>query len=135
MDAIKAPGEPRPLPVLHISERVVQSRGLKRTYAQLGRVPYVVFKLGSVLMIAPDIDIPATPPVPRPMDCFQLLLQLDSAVRPGVSEAHFRALFARCTCGLVMTRRAIKAHYCMEAITARDAEVIDLTETDTEADE
>ena len=72
MDAIKAPGEPCPLPVLHISERVAQSRGLKRTYAQLGRVPYVIFKLGSVLMIAPDIDIPATPPVPQPMDCFQL---------------------------------------------------------------
>ena len=53
------------------------------------------------------------------------LLQLDAAIRPGLTQAHFHLLFVRCTCGLVMTRRAYPAHYCV-----KEPEVVELTDID-----
>lgn len=58
------------------------------------------------------------------------LLQLDSPVRPGLTETDFWALFVRCACGLVMTRRASRAHYCV----GQEDEVIDLTVSDVETE-
>jgi hypothetical protein len=40
------------------------------------------------------------------------LLRLDCPAKPGLSEAEFRHLFAKCICGLVMTRRVFKDHLC-----------------------
>lgn len=57
---------------------------------------------------------------PRP-DTFTLLLKLDSWRTPGLSVAEFRNLFARCRCGLIMTRRVFDDHQCAPT------EVIDLT--------
>jgi hypothetical protein len=53
------------------------------------------------------------------------LLQLDAAVQPSLTQAHFRSLFMRCTCRLIMMRRAYHAHYCV-----KEPEVIDLTDID-----
>jgi len=58
------------------------------------------------------------------------LLQLDSPVRPGLTETDFWALFVRCICGLVMTRRASRAHYCV----GHEDEVIDLTTVTSDAE-
>lgn len=33
-------------------------------------------------------------------------------MRPGLSQAEFKRLFAQCQCGLVMTRRAFDRHIC-----------------------
>src|SRR6202044_4148773 len=38
--------------------------------------------------------------------------RLNSSVSPGLSEAEFRGLFAKCRCGLITTRRVFKAHNC-----------------------
>jgi hypothetical protein len=61
-----------------------------------------------------------------------LLLQLDSAIRPGLSETDFRSLFGKCRCGLIMTRNAFGAHYCPIEGVAAEPEVIELTDTDDE---
>jgi hypothetical protein len=57
---------------------------------------------------------------------FDLLLQLDSAVHPGLTIVQFLGLFSRCRgCELVMTRNALRVHYCQ----SEDAlDMIDLTE-------
>jgi hypothetical protein len=54
-----------------------------------------------------------------------LLELLDSRVRPGVTDDEFQALFVRCECGLILTRRAFRDHNCSK-------EVIDLTGEDTD---
>jgi hypothetical protein len=41
------------------------------------------------------------------------LILLDSCTRPGLSEAEFHRLFAKCRCGLVMTRRVFGMHVCI----------------------
>jgi hypothetical protein len=74
-----------------------------------------------------------------------LLHRLDSRVKPGLSEPEFRRLFAKCVCGLVMTRRVFWDHDCVEndvidltSDTSEDASeasgqvIIDLTDTDSE---
>ena len=58
------------------------------------------------------------------------LLQLDSPVRPGLTETDFGALFVRCICGLIMTRRASRVHYCVR----HEEEVIDLTTVTSDAE-
>jgi hypothetical protein len=57
-----------------------------------------------------------------------LLLQLDAAVRPGITESDFRSVFTRCdVCGLIMTRSASGAHYCANnpTVTNDEAEITD----------
>ena len=72
-------------------------------------------------------------PVMRPETAFDRLLRLDSWTRPGLSEAEFNRLFAKCHCGLVMTRRVFRNHICaMAAAAARNPPVvIDLTSDDS----
>src|SRR5882762_2915237 len=53
------------------------------------------------------------------------LIRLDSWVRPGLSETEFRALFAKCKCGLITTRRVFTDHTCIQV--ALPSVVIDLT--------
>jgi hypothetical protein len=60
-------------------------------------------------------------PVRRYDNVLNQLLQLDSWAGPWLSETEFRSLFAKCPCGLVMTRKIFEDHVC-----ARPA-VIDLT--------
>jgi hypothetical protein len=40
------------------------------------------------------------------------LLKLDSPLTAGIPEAEFNRLFAKCRCGLVMTRRNFEHHVC-----------------------
>jgi hypothetical protein len=56
----------------------------------------------------------------------QLLLQLDSHVRAGITEDEFYRLFVRCSnCGLFMTKRVFDEHVCQN-------ELIDLTLDDSD---
>ena len=55
------------------------------------------------------------------------LLKLDSFIRAGVPEAEFYSLFAKCRCGLVMTRRVFGNHVCAVATAIVPPTVIDLT--------
>lgn len=71
------------------------------------------------------------------------LLKLDSCIRAGIPEAEFNSLFAKCRCGLVMTRRVFGQHVCAPATNlpiiidltsdSEDGGVIDLT-TDSDDD-
>jgi hypothetical protein len=56
----------------------------------------------------------------------ELLLQLDAPTRPGLTENDFVALFARCHCGMIVTKRSFLAHYCQSI----KVEIIDLTGED-----
>ncbi|KAI0374581.1 hypothetical protein BV20DRAFT_1048641 [Pilatotrama ljubarskyi] len=47
-----------------------------------------------------------------PEDAFARLLRLDSYRNPGLSVRRFQALFTKCQCGTVMTRRAYAWHDC-----------------------
>jgi hypothetical protein len=47
--------------------------------------------------------------------------------RPGLSEQEFKDLFAKCPCGLVMTRRSFKGHTCAQPQQGSGSQVIDLT--------
>jgi hypothetical protein len=68
------------------------------------------------------LDVPPEIPTNRANPSALLkLLQLDAAVRPSLTQAHFRSLFVKCICGLIMTRRGYHAHYCV-----KETEVIDL---------
>jgi hypothetical protein len=51
-------------------------------------------------------------PIRRADATLDHLFKLDSWAEPGLTEANFKALFARCRCGLVMTRRVFKDHVC-----------------------
>jgi hypothetical protein len=82
-----------------------------------------------------DIRNESLPTVRRPQDnCRRkpplLLLQLHSAVRPGLSQRDFRSLFAKCACGLIMTRSAFRSHYC--AIERVEPDVIEITDSEGE---
>ena len=60
---------------------------------------------------------------------FDLLLQLDSVVKPGITEEEFEQLFARCrVCRHYMTRRMTTFHECKAMGRVNLADVIDLTE-------
>jgi hypothetical protein len=57
-----------------------------------------------------------------------LLFKLDSCHEPGLTEVEFRALFYKCQCGVVATKRTFQRHACHS-----QHEVIDLTcESDDE---
>jgi len=62
------------------------------------------------------------------------LLRLDSCIRAGVPEAEFNRLFAKCRCGLVMTRRVFRQHVCAVAPATNPPIIIDLT-SDSEDNE
>jgi len=65
-------------------------------------------------------------PVQSVTSPFEKLLQLDACTRPGLTVEDFVALFARCHCGMIVTKRAFRMHYCQSA----KVEIIDLTEED-----
>lgn len=71
-------------------------------------------------------SLQSQPPVRRPETVVEQLLRLDSSRRPGLFESEFKRLFAKCSCGLIMTRRVFKDHICIPALAAPPV-VIDLT--------
>ena len=70
------------------------------------------------------------PPPNRRRKPLLQLLQLDSAVRPGLSELDFRALFAKCGCGLIMTRKAFGSHYCATPSQPGVDDIIEITDSE-----
>jgi len=68
-------------------------------------------------------------PATRPESVFSLLMRLNHSDRPGLTEAEFAQLFARCDCGLVVTRRVFHRHECAQATRAQRTApgIIDLT--------
>jgi hypothetical protein len=66
------------------------------------------------------------PPKLGPVEVFNLLLRLDSAVNPGLTSREFLDLFMKCNrCGLTTTRRVFQSHNCVTEV--EDKEVVDLT--------
>jgi len=57
-------------------------------------------------------------PARGPETPIEQLLRLDTSRRPGLSELEFTKLFARCSCGLIMTRRVFRDHICIPAVQA-----------------
>jgi hypothetical protein len=56
---------------------------------------------------------------------FNLLLKLDAAANPGITEVEFHNLFAKCgTCRMFTTRRAFQSHEC---VAFQEGDVVDLT--------
>lgn len=72
-----------------------------------------------------DIPLIATyeRPVKAPDIILNQLMRLHSSDAPGLPEAEFRKLFAKCRCGLVMSRGVFGNHVCQPVI-------IDLTGDD-----
>ena|SRR5271170_1532556 len=68
-------------------------------------------------------------PAEAPKPLLRQLLRLDSLTRPGLPDAEFSSLFAKCRCGLVMTRRVFIGHVCAVAVVQKQhpATIIDLT--------
>jgi len=68
-------------------------------------------------------------PVKGPESALDRLLRLDSWIRPGLSGPEFNRLFARCNCGLIMTRRVFRNHICAAApaVARNPPAIIDLT--------
>ena len=80
-------------------------------------------------------SLPAERPARGPETVIEQLLRLDTSRRPGLSDTEFKKLFAKCSCGLIMTRRVFLGHICaptLQAIPAIDlapdvSDVTDLT--------
>jgi hypothetical protein len=53
------------------------------------------------------------------------LEKLDFFYRPGLTESEFKRLFAKCRCGIIVTRRMFHMHECMKEVV-----VVDLTVED-----
>jgi hypothetical protein len=68
-------------------------------------------------------------PIRGPETVLDRLLRLDSWARSGLSESEFNRLFAKCRCGLIMTRRVFRGHICAVAVGTmrKKPAVIDLT--------
>ncbi|KIM73385.1 hypothetical protein PILCRDRAFT_15292 [Piloderma croceum F 1598] len=68
-------------------------------------------------------------PIRGPETVLNRLLRLDSWARSGLSESEFNRLFAKCRCGLIMTRRVFRGHICAVAAGTmqKTPAVIDLT--------
>jgi hypothetical protein len=64
-------------------------------------------------------------PARHPETSIDKFLKLDSWGRAGLRETEFKKLFAKCACGLVMTRRVFQDHDCVVAVVPRT--IIDLT--------
>jgi len=56
-------------------------------------------------------------PLRGPETIVEQLLRLDTSGRPGLTESEFKMLFAKCVCGLIMTRRVFRDHICATAVT------------------
>ena len=124
------------------AEMHMVSRGRPTDSEHYGKIK----RLWSLTMNAEiDLRMIRICPAPNmgPKAVFDLLLRLDSIIEPGLSEAEFYKLFAKCdACGLVMTRRVFQSHECAiivvdsedeeEAmlIVDSDDEVVDLTMID-----
>ncbi|KIM72923.1 hypothetical protein PILCRDRAFT_15689 [Piloderma croceum F 1598] len=76
--------------------------------------------------ILSSIPIYEQPPT-QDLTAIDQLLRLDAWVRPGLSELEFTQLFAKCPCGLIMTRRVFKDHKCFVIPTRPPPAIIDLT--------
>ncbi|KIM74573.1 hypothetical protein PILCRDRAFT_92530 [Piloderma croceum F 1598] len=103
--------------------------GIERMYSKRGLL-LRMYPVRPVAMRAPSpivymalpgsnddfVNLPAIPtyepPARMPESLIIRLLRLDSWARPGLSEAEFCKLFAKCRCGLVMTRRVFRNHVC-----------------------
>jgi len=111
--SIRSPDTPPPPPVYYVpgsDQRAGYfSAGLSRTSNSRGPLP-------SLLTFEQPSRGPET--------TLDRLMRLDSWARPGLPEADFKRLFAKCRCGLVMTQRVFKNHIC--AVAAAPV-VIDLT--------
>jgi hypothetical protein len=69
------------------------------------------------------------PPAMTPVEVFNVLLRLDSAVNPGLTIAELLDLLMRCDqCGSVTTRRVFQSHECV--MKDADEDVVDLTQED-----
>jgi hypothetical protein len=57
------------------------------------------------------------------------LIRLGQSDRPGLPEAEFVELFARCRCGLIVARRVFHQHECLPAPAPKWTKpiIIDLT--------
>jgi hypothetical protein len=136
--------EQAPPPVLHISEDILlvgRGRPLRRTYAVLGNARTFISMLKlTVLSDINDINADAADLIFQhnvlvrtncPKTISSLLELSDSQIRPGVTKAEFRMLFARCNCSLTLTCDISNQHRCSkEIIDLTEEEVIDLTQDD-----
>ena len=86
-----------------------------------------------ILLVHPVVPLPFIwrheRPTRRPETGLDQLLKLDSWINPGISEADFGKLFARCCCGIITTTRVFKDHICATPIVP---DIIDLTGDVTE---
>jgi len=87
--------------------RILRLPGLGRSIVSHGR------QSERSLDIVTSIPVYARPPK-HPEAVFDRLLRLDSLARPGLSSAQFIKLFAKCACGLIMTRRVFREHECAQ---------------------
>jgi hypothetical protein len=55
-------------------------------------------------------------PVKAADSIWSRLIKLNSSHTPGLTAAEFRMLFAKCRCGLVMTKRVFRNHTCQVVI-------------------
>jgi hypothetical protein len=113
---------------------MVYTKGLEhsseRTHSLVCFIQFAIplnFNLGYIVII----DINEVPTLRAPSQTqqttFEQLLLLDSYTRPGISHRRFNKLFARCPCGLTMTRRKFRRHECWRAPKVLN-DVIDLTQ-------
>lgn len=64
------------------------------------------------------------------------LSTLNTPVRPGLYESEFLKLWAKCTCGLIMTRRVFRFHVCVDIINiSSDSDVGEDGDSDSDADD
>lgn len=74
------------------------------------------------------MDLPIfNPPPNATLSTTELVNRLDTWIRPGLTAKQFRAIFAQCECGMVVTRRMFAMHEC---IPTKELAVIDLTTED-----
>ena len=113
----------------------VQGRDLSRGHMRsLVRILSVMTSSSTLTIYILTVDVTESaiptfqaPPRLSPTP-FDRLMELDCWSRPGLTDAQFRDLFAKCTCGLVMTRRSFNNHECLENAGVDDGRaVIDLT--------
>jgi hypothetical protein len=94
------------------------------TYSSSGFERYGAFVLNARLYLSRTSGISGPPAIPtferppsRIESTIDLLFRLDAIDRPGLSATEFRNLFAKCPCGLIMTRRSYRGHVCADATT------------------
>lgn len=63
------------------------------------------------------------PPPAAALSTSELVNRLDTWIRPGLTGEQFRALFAQCECGMVVSRRMFPMHECIP----KKVEILDLT--------